>query len=439
MQKTTAKKSLKVSWLKQIWAVLNEPVTLSATSATYDSLRYRFMRNRLRWAMVLGLIYFLSFVPIDLYSWLVQDQLIARTWLLTGLTRIFGLAICLIALQFPLGHRRLGILFVGASWSVILIRQIVKTVTGNVTPDDFDWTMFTWTMVFFSQATLIPVRWPLHLISQLGALIYYFGVNPLLGFAVVPAEESPASLILKLFWMCAIPNLSIYLYEHLAEAEFDAQSKLKVEQERSERLLLNILPQPIAERLKQEERTIADSFREVTVLFADIVGFTKLSEQIPPTQLVELLNQTFSIFDRLAEKYGLEKIKTIGDAYMVAGLPEPHPDYVCAVADMALDMQQALQAFNQHAQQNLKIRIGIHTGPVVAGVIGMKKFAYDLWGDTVNTASRMESHSLPGKIQVSQTTYECLRDRYEFEARGAIPIKGKGEMSTYFLKGRRSS
>jgi len=209
---------------------------------------------------------------------------------------------------------------------------------------------------------------------------------------------------------------------------------LRVEQEKSERLLLNILPEPIAGRLKQNQTCIADGFTEVTILFADIVGFTQLSERISPTELVNLLNEIFSAFDHLTEKHNLEKIKTIGDAYMVAsGLPKPHPDHAAAIAEMALDMQQEIQQFNQKHHAELSIRIGINTGSVVAGVIGTKKFIYDLWGDAVNTASRMESHGIPGMIQVTAATYQHLQDNYVFQERGTILVKGKGEMMTYFL------
>ncbi|MEI6063754.1 MAG: adenylate/guanylate cyclase domain-containing protein, partial [Pseudanabaena sp. ELA748] len=174
------------------------------------------------------------------------------------------------------------------------------------------------------------------------------------------------------------------------------------------------------------------------VLFADIVGFTKISSDLPPDQIVGFLNQIFSRFDRLVEIHQLEKIKTIGDAYLVvSGLPYPRVDHAEAIADMAIDMQKAMQDFNQQSGQNLTIRTGIHTGPVVAGVIGLKKFAYDLWGDTVNTASRMESHGIAGKIQVSAATYDCIKELYNFEERGAILIKGKGEMTTYLLLGRK--
>lgn len=209
------------------------------------------------------------------------------------------------------------------------------------------------------------------------------------------------------------------------------------EQEKSELLLLNILPEAIASQLKNGRATIANSFTEVTILFADLVGFTLLAEQLSPSELVEFLNQIFSHFDALTEKHHLEKIKTIGDAYMVVGgIPMERSDHAEAIANMALEMQAAIDEFNHQSQEQFKIRIGINTGPVVAGVIGTKKFSYDLWGDAVNTASRMESHGLPGMIQVSQSTYEKLQGKYQFQERGVIPIKGKGQLKTYFLIGK---
>ena len=217
-----------------------------------------------------------------------------------------------------------------------------------------------------------------------------------------------------------------------------AEEALRAEQEKSERLLLNILPKAIAERLKQDTSIIAENFDEATILFADIVGFTPLSARMHPIQLVNLLNEIFSTFDQLAQQHGLEKIKTIGDAYMVAGgLPLKRPDHSEAVAAMALDMQKAVRRFQADKGESFQIRIGINTGPVVAGVIGINKFIYDLWGNTVNIASRMESHGFAGKIQVTDQTYECLKDKYLFEKRGAITVKGKGEMITYWLTGKK--
>ncbi|MGB3651528.1 MAG: adenylate/guanylate cyclase domain-containing protein [Rivularia sp. (in: cyanobacteria)] len=221
-------------------------------------------------------------------------------------------------------------------------------------------------------------------------------------------------------------------------ARISAEKALHHQQEQTERLLKNILPASIANRLKREPGNIAEHFDDVTVLFADIVGFTKIATSVSATTLVNLLNQIFSVFDRLSSKYGLEKIKTIGDAYMlVGGLPTRNSNHPQAVASIALEMQNAIAIFNKRNNLNLNIRIGIHTGSVVAGVIGLQKFTYDLWGDTVNIASRMESHGLPGKIQVTVKTYRRLRDRFILEKRGEISIKGKGRMTTYLLIGKR--
>jgi class 3 adenylate cyclase len=212
---------------------------------------------------------------------------------------------------------------------------------------------------------------------------------------------------------------------------------LQLEQERSERLLLNVLPAPIAARLKAGEEVIADAFPDVTVLFADIVDFTRRSRRIGPAQVVAALNELFSAFDELAQRHGLEKIKTIGDAYMVAGgLPTPRPDHAEAIAEMALAMQAEVARRADPSGQPLAVRIGIDTGPVEAGVIGTSKFSYDLWGDTVNTASRMESHGVAGCIQVTERTYQRLRGGYRFQRRGPVPVRGMGEMVTYFLVGR---
>lgn len=208
---------------------------------------------------------------------------------------------------------------------------------------------------------------------------------------------------------------------------------------RSERLLLNVLPQPIAERLKRGERTIAERFEDVTVLFADLVGFTRWAGPIPPEEVVRVLGQVFTTFDALTERHGLEKIKTIGDAYMVvAGVPTPREDHREAMAHMALEMLEAVKRLSGEGLA-LDVRVGLHSGPVVAGIIGTRKFAYDLWGDTVNMASRLESHGLPGHVHVSEPTYLALRERFDFEPRGEVDIKSIGPVRTWLLTGPRAS
>jgi adenylate cyclase len=217
-------------------------------------------------------------------------------------------------------------------------------------------------------------------------------------------------------------------------------AELSEQRQETERLLLRLLPASIADRLKSSPEIIADSFAEVTVLFADLVDFTAYAHQTSATETVSLLNQIFSIFDQLAEKYQLEKIKTIGDGYMIAGgLPVPNANHAEAVAEMAIAMQRAVAQFRHLSGEPFQLRVGIHTGAVIAGVIGKKKFTYDLWGDTVNLASRMESRGLPGKIQVSPAIYGRLQHQYAFEARGIIKVKGFGEMPTYWLNSKLTS
>jgi len=219
----------------------------------------------------------------------------------------------------------------------------------------------------------------------------------------------------------------------------DALAALRLEQAKSENLLLNILPRSIADKLKAQTQPIADHFGSASILFADVADFTPWSERLPPAEVVGYLDRLFSRFDDLAERYGLEKIKTIGDCYMVAaGVPTPRPDHARALALMALDMLEAIRSDEGVAHLGHELRIGINSGPVVAGVIGRKRFLYDLWGDAVNTASRMESHGTPGRIQITRATYELLADEFECEPRGTIPVKGKGEIEAWYLIGPRA-
>jgi len=254
-------------------------------------------------------------------------------------------------------------------------------------------------------------------------------LDPLLGAdAVIPKQ-----LIILFFALnvLGVTGTCYFLLNYFVRERDKAAEVLAAERERSERLLLNVLPEPIAERLKGGESLIADGAPEVGVLFADIAGFTPMSEAMAPEEIVRLLNEVFTVFDDLAVTHGLEKIKTIGDAYMVAsGLLGPGERHAENLARMALDMQREAGRFG-----NLQLRIGIDIGPVVAGVIGRSKFIYDLWGDTVNTASRMESHGIPGTIQVTERAHARLAAAFEFEDRGSIEIKGKGPLRTYLLIG----
>jgi guanylate cyclase len=209
-------------------------------------------------------------------------------------------------------------------------------------------------------------------------------------------------------------------------------------QDRADTLLLNILPRSIADKLKAKPQTIADAFTEASILFADVADFTPMAERVSPVRVVEMLDQLFGHFDDLAERYQLEKIKTMGDCYMAAaGIPVPRPDHASAVAQMALDMLEAVREQGVMGSLGFELRIGINSGPVVAGVIGRKRFLYDLWGDAVNTAGRMQTEGTPGHIQITRATYELLRDEFVCEPRGTVAVKGKGEMETWYLLGRR--
>jgi adenylate cyclase len=263
----------------------------------------------------------------------------------------------------------------------------------------------------------------------------WFAGSPLIFWALYMPERLPEVL------RNSVPDMALFAAAILlgeavrSRRALDREHQLLLaEQDRSERLLLNVLPAPIAARLKDTTGVIADEFPDVSVLFADIVNFASRAQRVTPEKVVATLNDLFSVFDELARERGLEKIKTIGDAYMVVGgLPEPRPDHPEAVAEMALAIRDEVAGRQGPSGRPLAVRIGIDTGPVVAGVIGRSKFSYDLWGDTVNTASRMESHGIPGHIQVTARTYERLRDTYRFERRGPIEVKGKGRVTTYLL------
>jgi guanylate cyclase len=263
------------------------------------------------------------------------------------------------------------------------------------------------------------------------------------------AARIPHGLVVAFFALnvIGVTTTAYVLLQYFVRARERAMAELarqhhalELEQAKSERLLLNVLPGPVAARLKEEDGVIADSCPEVSVLFADIVGFTPLAERLAAADVVAVLDRVFARWDALALAQGVEKIKTIGDAYMVAaGIPLQRADHTEAIAELALAMKPELERVATQTGLTLQVRIGIDSGPVIAGVIGRAKFIYDLWGDAVNTASRMESHAPPGAIQVTQRTYGRLRDRYELRPRGTIEVKGKGPLSTYLLIGPRKN
>jgi adenylate cyclase len=263
-----------------------------------------------------------------------------------------------------------------------------------------------------------------------GLVVLSAAIDPLLSSH---AAAVPDAVVIAFFALnvLGVATTAYALLQYFVRARDDAHA-------RSERLLLNVLPEPVATRLKADESLIADDCPAASVLFADIVGFTPLAERLPASEVVALLDRVFTRWDELAARHGAEKIKTIGDAYMVAaGIPLPRDDHADVVAELALAMGPEVDAVAAETGHNLQVRIGIDSGPAVAGVIGRSKFIYDLWGDTVNTASRMESHTQPGTIQVTGRTYELLRNHYALCSQGTIEVKGKGPMSTYLLTGRR--
>jgi guanylate cyclase len=267
-------------------------------------------------------------------------------------------------------------------------------------------------------------------------LIFVAGIEPLL-MNVKPLPES----MIRFFYVLNIGTVTTAVFALLflfIREGWDAYLLLLNEQEKSERLLLNVLPKEVAAQLKDEPRTVAQFYETASVLFCDAVDFTPLSVESTAQEMLELLNEIFSHFDSLAAGYGIEKISTIGDAYLVAaGVPIPRADHAQAVAELALEMNQYIQNFPPQNGRPVSFRVGINSGPLVAGVIGCSKFHYDIWGDTVNTASRMESQGVPGKIQISKTTYDLIKAEYDCSYRGTIQVKGKGPMETWFLENRK--
>ena len=263
----------------------------------------------------------------------------------------------------------------------------------------------------------------------------YFEFHPLVSSSLSPSTVT-VFFILNIGTVSAI---AIFLLAYFVREKNRLFTLLRGEQAKSENLLLNILPKEIAAILKNESRTIADHYTEASILFADMVGFTPLSAKLAPVEMVELLNEAFSYFDSLVDKYGIEKIRTIGDSYMVAsGVPRRRTDHAQALVCMALDMRDFVNTHHFRNGQQVSFRIGINSGPVIGGVIGKRKFVYDVWGDAVNIASRMESHGLGGTIQITRATYELIKDEFQCEPRGTLDVKGKGEMEVWLVIAAKS-
>ena len=399
--------------LESLKRFLNFSVALASLTflafSVHDALVVPQVRNQ-AWAVRFGV-----FVPASaLVFWLLNSRYLLRFGQLLML--VYGLAASFI------------VLYIGA----------IAGGSGY----------FLYTSFAVAFVTLGPFVARLSVVAQLSYTLLTLLMFALLdrSFAHCPPQVS-LSVASTLLSLGGLGALIAYRQEQQARQGFlqrrliDRQVvALAAEKARAEELLLNVLPSSIAERLKSGQRPIADGFPRVSVLFADIVGFTKMSERVTPVELVDRLNRMFSSFDDLADKLKLEKIKTIGDAYMVAGGLHSHEyDHAQTIAEMALAMQRRALEFSREFGEELSIRIGIHTGPVVAGVIGKRKFIYDVWGDTVNTASRMESHGEPGTVHVTEETRQLLKDMYVLTARGEITVKGKGTMRTWFLVGPQPS
>jgi guanylate cyclase len=277
-------------------------------------------------------------------------------------------------------------------------------------------------------------------IRWFAAFVVIFLGTSLAGNAFFPDAGFPSWFVATILALNVVgaASLAFTLLASFAHQRDEAFTALRGEQEKSDRLLRNVLPHTIAERLKAASQTIADHFAAASILFADVADFTPLSERLPPAEMVGVLDHLFSQFDAFVERHGLEKIKTIGDCYMAAaGVPDPCPDHARRAALVALEMRRLLASSEVAGRSGVELRIGINSGPVVAGVIGTNRFLYDLWGDAVNTASRMESHGTPGEIQITRETYELLKDEFACRPRGTILVKGKGEMETWYLEGPR--
>ena len=389
-----------------------------------------------RSAFVGGLIVLAGFGIVDL--WAAPDSL-GTVWLLRfaiGCSAVFFLLL----LSFTPLYRR--IMQPATAFVVALVGVIITLMELAMRPGEPGYNLYVFgiaLVAFFGYAAprlrfwyAVAAGWTAVLSS------WWVGIDHSVW------QQSQAAVrfvILEAFLLgsSVIGTFASYFLESGARRAFLQQLVIEQEQERSEALLLNVLPAVIADRLKGGEE-VSDAFDEVSVLFADIVEFTPLSARLSPHEIVTLLNDVFSRFDELAERHGLEKIKTMGDAYMVVGgVPTPRPDHAERIAEMALDMQVEAGRMSEELGRSIQLRIGSNTGPVVAGVIGRRKFSYDLWGDTVNTASRMQAAATPGSIQVTEAVYERLKGGHRFEGPTPVLVKGKGEMLTYCLTGRRAA
>jgi class 3 adenylate cyclase len=394
------------------------------------------LRRYLRFSLALATVVFLAY---GVHDWLVIPSVHVRAWEVRYgvFVPVAALALGVVSSRLFARLGQLAMLGYGMALNFVVL------YIGMIAPPAGFFLYTSYAVLFVTLGPFVArMSVTTQIVYTLLSLVLYNVLDAALVHSSLPIRASISATLVALG---GIGALLAYQLERQARERFLQQRvierqviELADEKARSEELLLNVLPPAIADRLKAEHHAIADGFPRVTVLFADIVGFTKMSERLSPEQVVERLNLIFSSFDDLVDKLKLEKIKTIGDAYMVAGGLHSHEyDHAQTIAEMALAMRRRAAEFSRQFGERIEIRVGIHAGPVVAGVIGKRKFIYDVWGDTVNTASRMESHSVAGQIQVTREAYELLKDRYDFEPRGEIDVKGKGRMTTWFLVGAK--
>jgi class 3 adenylate cyclase len=406
------------------WRKLEPLMAAPANVARYDYRMYQsmIMANYIAFALHFSWIFVFAYLGFPTLSWINVASVVFWTFSIYML-RHWGAMLTAVVLGSVevLIHQYLAVYYLGWDYGFQYYLLVIVAFTF---------------LMNFRHVMYIPVA--LFLVCLTSFLGLYYQVQ-YWNLPHVDLGATARETFLNVNVSSAFAILAIMSYVY-SEAAQKAEALLELERLKSDRLLLNILPEPIAQRLKEDKSRIADFYESTTVLFSDIVGFTEMSKGISAEELVGRLNGIFCDFDELAEKYQLEKIKTIGDAYMVAGgFPAVRDYHAQDIAAMALEMLEVLKSHAQASGAPITVRIGIHTGPAVAGVIGTKKFAYDVWGDTVNTASRMESSSLPGRIQITEQVAALLEDAFVIEERGSVEIKGKGPMKTYWLVGHQSA
>lgn len=395
--------------------------------AAYREYAFPQMRGMMRMALVVAAILYLAFGFLD--AWVVAEVK-EKVWIIRILVTAF------FALLYVATFARFFKKVILAAMTSFTFVAGTGILIMLLLADDAGAQLYYAGLILVIIGSLLMLGSPF--VHGLMGCLYI-----LVAYEVIAiARDTPLPILVSNTFFLAssliIAAFTAYSLELHVRRGFYQTRIIEKERAKSESLLLNILPEDTAKVLKERNGTIADYFDEVSILFADMVGFTPLTEQMTPTAMVELLNELFCYFDSLVEKYHLEKIRTIGDSYMVtSGVPRPRSDHAQALARMALDMRDFAASSVRLPYGRLQLRIGINSGPVMAGVIGKKKFQYDVWGSAVNIASRMESQGIVGKIQVSQATYELLADEFICEQRGTVMVKGIGTMETWFLVDRK--